>query len=234
MDSLRSFVYKLALCLGLPWLIMVVVPYARQQNLQPVPYADADVEANADLRGGVFPMAISGDKKRGQEVYFSEGCAQCHTQVIRPTYAGWDQWKRGWGSNQDPTGTSQTRQTTPWDYLHEDFAAIGQRRIGPDLANAAYRSKSAAELHAKLFAPRSVAHWSVMPSYRHLYQIKKIEGGVRADAIPLPKEAGVPDGYQVVPGDSAKALAEYLLALKRDLPLPVAISGAKPAAEAKK
>jgi cytochrome c oxidase cbb3-type subunit 2 len=232
MDSLRTFVIRLAVCLGVPWFFLVVRPYASERGRQPVPYGEKDAEANSDVRGFAYPAIMVADKARGAEVYRKEGCAQCHTQIIRPTYAGWDQWKRGYGANQDPKVSVPTRQTTAWDYMREDFAPIGLRRIGADLSNAGYRFKDANAVHALLYAPQSVTPWSNMPSFKHLYDLKKIEGERRADAVTFPKGVDVPDGWQVVPTYEATALAEYMLALKRDLPLPDAIAPLK--AEAKK
>jgi cytochrome c oxidase cbb3-type subunit 2 len=239
MESLRKFVYGLAVCFGLPWFLLVVRPYLKERNREPIPYTsnethpdlkgqvDTEFFENPNLRGVYFPQAATGNKSSGAAVYGRLGCAQCHTQMIRPTYLGNDSWKLGWGPSQEAGKLVNTRQTTPWDYYKEDFAMIGQRRIGPDLANAGYRFPSVNAIHAKLFAPRSILKWSSHPSYPSLYDVVAIEGTEkRKDALILPASANVPTGMQVVPNGQAKLLADYIMVLKRDQPLPMSVSQA--------
>jgi cytochrome c oxidase cbb3-type subunit II len=234
MESLPKFVLGLAVCFGLPAFAMVLKPYANELKRQPIPYTasethpdlgievDTEFYERPDLRGVVYPAATAGSKLRGQAVYGRMGCAQCHTQIIRPSYLGVDQYKRGWGADQESKGLVETRESTAWDYLGEDFAMIGQRRIGPDLANAGYRFKSAADVHTFLYSPRARHAWSNHPTYPSLYDVVAVEQTPRADSI---KADGIPDGKQVVPTAEGKALAEYMLSLKRDLPLPISLSG---------
>ncbi len=238
MESLPKFVLGLAACFGLPAFTLVLQPYAAERNRQPVPYTSADTNPELgtevdtefydrpDLKGIVYPAATAGSKMRGQLVYARMGCAQCHTQVIRANGTSSDAYKQGWGADQSAKGLAETRESTAWDYLGEDFAMIGQRRLGPDLANAGYRFKDAAAVHTMLYAPKSVHHWSSHPSFTSLYEEMAIEGPeARADALKLPASVPVVEGQQIVPSSDAKALAEYLLGLKRDLPLPISISG---------
>jgi cytochrome c oxidase cbb3-type subunit 2 len=152
------------------------------------------------------------------------GCAQCHTQVIRPNYIGVDQYKKNWGAEQGAKGMPETRASTAYDFLGEDFAMIGQRRVGPDLTNAGYRFNSSLEVYQMLYSPRLRRPWSNHPTYPSLFNVADIESEPRIDAI-TDGTYSVPAGKQIVPTSDAKALAEYLLALKRDLPLPMSISG---------
>lgn len=237
MESLPKFILGLAACFGLPAFCLVLKPYADERNRQPVPYTSADTDPDLglevdtefyerpDLKGVVYPTFTAGSKRRGQLVYAQMGCAQCHTQIIRPSYIGIDPYKKGWGSEQEAKGLAETRPSTPWDYLGEDFAMIGQRRLGPDLANAGYRFKSASDLHLMLYAPRTIKAWSNHPEYPSLYETVVVESKRRADALKLPAKISAPKGQQIVPTSDAKALAEYILGLKRDLPLPISVSG---------
>lgn len=237
MESLPKFIFALAACFGLPAVCLVLKPYADERNRQPVPYTSAETHPDLgqevdtefydrpDLKGVVYPAATAGSKKRGQRVYEQMGCAQCHTQIIRPSYIGVDPYKKGWGSDQQPGAMAETRASTGWDYLGEDFAMIGQRRLGPDLANAGYRFKSAADLHLMLFAPRAVKPWSNHPTFASLYDSVLVEAEPRADALKLPAKVSIQEGHQIVPNSDGKALAEYILGLKRDLPVPISISG---------
>lgn len=256
MNSLKSFVLILGACIGVPTYIMAVRPYAIERERQPVPYeseppANNPAAAPKDdpkYKGLFFPQAFAGDNKRGELIYIREGCAQCHTQVIRPDYAGNDRIKIHAGKEQEYAKGYQpveTRQTLPWDYMHEDFAMFGQRRVGPDLANAGYRlsdkdGKSdpakVAAFYQYLYAPRSRTDhtgkdlsWSNSPSYKHLFEVRVKETPEgRADAVKLPDNLMPADGMEIVPTEDAAALAGYILGLKRDSALPSSITGVKP------
>ena len=67
--------------------------------------------------------------------------------------------------------------------------------------------------------------WSNHPNFSSLYDSVAIESTPRADGLPIPAKLSIPAGQQIVPNSDAKALAEYILGLKRDLPLPISISG---------
>jgi cytochrome c oxidase cbb3-type subunit 2 len=256
MNSLKSFVLVLGACIGVPTYIMAVRPYATERKRQQVPYQASPDPANPaatppdaeTLKGLSYPPAFAGDSRRGELVYVREGCAQCHTQVIRPDYAGNDRIKRYAGREQEYKKDVPTpvRQTHMWDYMHEDFAMFGIRRVGPDLANAGYRFPTVdkngapdpgpvARLYRHLYNPRSIPdrEWSNCPSMKHLFveKLKESPQG-RADALqPSGSFAPAREGYEIVPTAEAKALVQYLLGLKRDHPIPASISGAKPKAQ---
>lgn len=239
MNSLKNFVLAMGGCFAVPTFFMVLLPYSTERNRQPVPYVMEEPGSgkafdDEGLKGLYYPSAYAGDRARGAEIYGREGCAQCHTQLIRPDYAGVDQFKVKWGADLEGKGTP-TRQTIMWDYMHENFAMLGQRRIGPDLANAGYRV--AADLNAfyvYLYAPRARHEWSNSPGYKHLFKKRLKEGDGSADAIKLPANLAPEEGYEIVPTSEAKALAEYMLGLKRDQPVPVSITKAPPKPAEKK
>ena len=247
MNSLKSFVFALGACVGIPTYIMAVRPYAVERERQPVPYLSEPNAANptakpADpegLKGLYYPQSYAGDNKRGELVYVREGCAQCHTQVIRDGSVGIDPWKRHSGREQEykKDVPAMVRETTPWDYMHEDFAMIGVRRVGPDLANAAYRfdtDEKAAALYAHLYAPRAVEgmEWSICPAFHHLFEVVSMETPEgRGDAVKITgKHAAkyAPDsGFEIVPTQEARDLVEYIRGLKRDYDKPASISPPK-------
>jgi cytochrome c oxidase cbb3-type subunit 2 len=261
MNSLKSFVLTLGACIGLPTYIMAVRPYAIERERQPVAY-NGDPPANnptgqppddPTLKGLYYPQAFPGDNKRGERIYIREGCAMCHSQVVRPDYAGNDQIKVYGGVEQAYAKglmPIEVRQTHPWDYMHEDFAMFGQRRLGPDLANAGYRFTAADgtrdeakinHLYQYLYAPRSRQDlgWSNSPGYKHLFEMKEKETPEgRADALKFvlsdelteeQRERLLPDeDHEIVPTEDAKALASYILSLKRAAPVPASITGVKP------
>lgn len=239
MNSLKHFVLILGTCFIVPTYCMVAQPYAAERNRQTVPYVMEEPGSgkpfdDTSLKGLSYPAAFSGDRKRGEQIYGREGCVQCHTQVIRPDYAGIDQFKKTWGKDQEGKSAVATRQTFMWDYMHEDFAMLGQRRIGPDLANAGYRFQDKInDFYLYLYAPRARHAWSNSPGFKHLFITRPKEGQGSNLALKLPENLAPPAGQEIVPSNDARALAEYVLGLKRDQPLPVSITGAKPKAEAK-
>lgn len=239
MNSLKHFVFTLGACFAVPTAFMVATPYAAERNRQAVPYVMQDPGSgkaydDEALKGLSYPSQTAGARTRGAEIYGREGCVQCHTQVIRPDYAGIDQFKKGWGRTQEGDAIVPTRQTLMWDYMGENFAMLGQRRVGPDLANAGYRFKDRInDFYLYLYAPRVLHHWSNSPSFPHLFVNRLKEGNGAVDALKLPPNLAAPEGREIVPTSEARALAAYVLGLKRDEPLPVSLTGAKPAPESK-
>lgn len=222
MKELRRFTISLAAVFGLPWLFLVMIPWAKMRDLRPIAYGEADGEVEAPS----YPPGKSGQVQWGHRLYAQEGCVYCHTQMVRPTYAGSDLWRLGWGGREEE---GLARETRPHDFLGEPYAFLGVHRIGPDLSNAGWRLPEKAWHHLHLFNPRIVTPESVMPSFNHLYKVKPIEGGRSAEALDLQGPHAPPDGYQVVPTPEARALVDYILSLKKDHKLPTALES-RPAA----
>ena len=188
----------LGFAFALPWLLLVVLPYLGQSDAEPVPYAEGQ-----EVEGGLaaYPdrtLQRHGASDYGREIYAAEGCAYCHTQVVRPTYAGPDMWRPGWGGREED---GLARETQPGDYANESVALLGYQRIGQDLSNVGHRITTAEEMHRHLYDPKSFDSDSGMPAYKHLY-----------------RRATVGKGW--VPSPKAEALVDYLLSLKKDQPLP--------------
>jgi cbb3-type cytochrome oxidase cytochrome c subunit len=93
---------------------------------------------------------------------------------------------------------------------------------------------SAAWHHQHLFAPRSVSPDSNMPSYRFLYEKRRIGGQPSADALPLTggDADAPPPGWEYVPSYDAKALVAYLMSLDQSHPLKEVKASAPAAAPA--
>ena len=195
--SLKNLLLGLVATFALPWLVVVVRPYGSMSRLSPVAY---DEDAGDQMKGTFPPVRMAGHA-RGQTIYFEQGCAQCHTQVIRPQYLGGDgdEFKKGWGTEQDSFAPKRTRQTTPYDYLGETFAPIGHRRNGPDLANAGYRFASRTDVLAHLFDPRARNDWSTCPSQRHLFSERRIQGQPSDLAVQATGAHAPAEGYEIVP-----------------------------------
>lgn len=195
----RTFFFGLFVAFGLPWLLLVGLPYGSLKALEPRVLDEDGLE--------IFPPPSRGLILHGHRVYMAQGCYQCHTQVIRPTYAGPDRWRF---SGETP------RETHPLDFLHiGPIAPIGLQRIGPDLANLGFRTEDASQLFVRLYDPRAIHSWSVMPSFSHLFDKRRVQGQRSANALPLDT---VPDGWEVVPTFEAQALVTYLMSLRKDGP----------------
>jgi cytochrome c oxidase cbb3-type subunit 2 len=139
---------------------------------------------------------------RGRTVYVSEGCVYCHSQQPRDPSQAPD-GLRGWG-----------RPSTPGDYAYDYPHQLGTMRTGPDLLNIGVRQPSDDWHHAHLFQPRALVEWSIMPSYRYLYEVKDV--ATENDfVVKLPEKYAV-KGKFVVAKQEALDLVAYLKALKRN------------------
>ncbi len=92
---------------------------------------------------------------------------------------------------------------------------------------------SAAWHHVHLYSPRSINLDSNMPSYRFLYEKRRIRDQRSADALQLTGSDAPPEGWEVIPTYDAKCLVAYLMALNQSRPLnEVRSAGGAPAASA--
>src|SRR5882757_10256966 len=78
---------------------------------------------------------------------------------------------------------------------------------------------SAAWHHVHLYAPRSINPDSNMPSYRFLYEKRRIAGEHSAEALQLSSSDAPPAGWEVVPTYDAKCVVAYLMGLNQSHPL---------------
>jgi cbb3-type cytochrome oxidase cytochrome c subunit len=90
---------------------------------------------------------------------------------------------------------------------------------------------SAAWHHVHLYSPRSINFDSNMPSYRFLYQTRRISDARSSDALQLTGSDAPPEGWEVIPTFDAKCLVAYMMALNQSHPLKdVRSAGASAAA----
>jgi cbb3-type cytochrome oxidase cytochrome c subunit len=89
---------------------------------------------------------------------------------------------------------------------------------------------SAAWHHVHLYSPRSINVDSIMPSYRFLYQTRRISDAPSAEALHLTGSDAPADGWEIVPTFDARCLVAYLMSLNQSHPLKEVRSGAPPAA----
>jgi cbb3-type cytochrome oxidase cytochrome c subunit len=306
------------------WVGLTVLPNWQIGHLNP----QSDEEGT-----DTYPQPQSGMFERGARVYAANGCVYCHSEQVRPEYAGAD-IERKWGN----------RRSAPRDYIFERPVQLGKMRMGQDLANIGARAPaeqqspppsgaaspggspgaptqgapapgaaalpspagapatqaaakapppaagspsragspataqspaaggsppkpaapptgvaspspgamtnaspgattapssgpqvagppwpiqtigqppmySAAWHHVHLYSPRSINLDSNMPSYRFLYQKRRISDARSADALHLTGSDAPPEGWEVVPSFDAKCLVAYLMALNQSHPL---------------
>jgi cbb3-type cytochrome oxidase cytochrome c subunit len=74
---------------------------------------------------------------------------------------------------------------------------------------------SAAWHHVHLYAPRSINPDSNMPTYRFLYEKRRIAGERSAEALQLSGADAPPEGWEVVPTYDAKCVVAYLMGLNQ-------------------
>lgn len=229
--SFRIFAIGLTASFAVAWVTMVVLPFLALRNPAPISYQEG-----VDSVEGIYHPKHSGRVVNGYEVYAENGCYQCHTQVIRPTYAGTDLWRPDWaGLKADPDRGDTRRESNVFDYSGLDFAPIGVTRVGPDLTNLGRRaiaergSDAEAWLFQHLYNPRLDPNlsWSTCPSYPFLFEEKEIMGQRSDHALDIEVESG----HEVVPGPKARALVSYLLSLQHDDPVPSSINYAPPTAD---
>ena len=219
---------------GAAWLAIIVIPFFKMRALAPIALNQA-----ADGASGVFFPKRTGRVADGARVYAENGCYLCHTQVVRPTYAGHDLYRPDWGGLKNDADRGDTRrETNAYDFFGESFAQIGVMRIGPDLSNLGRRIESqyavggdpAAWLYAHLYNPRTIPQlWnSTCPPHPFLFEKRQIKGNPSADALKV--TAG--NNHEWVPAADAKALVSYLLSLKKDQQAPAALNFAPKSNEA--
>jgi cytochrome c oxidase cbb3-type subunit 2 len=190
------------------WLGLVVAPYFQIGHLHAV--TDEDTKNS-------FPPKLSGLAEQGRKVYAANGCIYCHSQQVRGENQGSD-LARGWGA----------RRTVPRDYIYDRPVFLGTMRTGPDLANIGARQRGEAGakwLHLHFYWPQAMSPGSIMPNFRFLYRMQKIVGNGSKDALHFPEtgpQPYIPDGYEIVPTEEAKALVAYLQELNHNYPLPEA------------
>ncbi len=204
---------------------MIAIPY-KSMSSAALPNFDED----ADERSDVYNPLRSGRITDGALVYEANGCATCHTQVIRPTNAGADMWRSDWAGlvNDEDRGDTR-RETHSFDYLGQERANIGFMRVGPDLSNVALRVIDYIKdtdltpemyLYLQLYNARAKvgAEESNCPTNPYLFDKVKRYGAVPQNALPIEDEE-----FIFVPNEKAQALVSYLLSLKKDDVAPAAV-----------
>ena len=171
------------------------------------------VPAASEDGSPLYPRRPSGAAIQGKDVYISQGCVACHTQQVRPAGLGGD-IARGWGQ----------RPTVARDYILQDRLLLGSLRTGPDLADIGGRQSSDDWHYLHLFDPTLTSPGSNMPSFRQLFELRRVGATPAKDALRLPAThpAAAPAGKEWVPTERGRNLVAYLRSLRLDYNSPEA------------
>lgn len=181
----------------------------------------------------------SAQDAEGARIYAAEGCALCHTQMIRRSMSGKD-WQTAIDRGTDPDFPYRVSEPEDMDaeFNREGAAQAGVAAIGPDLSNAAEyaagrleyenavsggtaRAAQAREwLALHLYHPREPQFrkpWSVCPAMPELFEERPVQGNApSAEALPVRMEPG----RELVPSERGERLLNYLSSLRRLEPSP--------------
>ncbi|MFT5789489.1 MAG: cytochrome c oxidase cbb3-type subunit 2 [Shewanella sp.] len=111
----------------------------------------------------------------GRDIYISEGCHVCHTQMVR---------------NIEPEVKRDGRANKEGDDIYEFPNLWGSKRTGPDLTNLG-RKYSAQWQRLHLIDPRQVVPTSLMPAYPWLFK-QALSGDDIEDKMLVLQGLGVP------------------------------------------
>jgi cytochrome c oxidase cbb3-type subunit 2 len=130
MKNLNTLLAGVFLAVAMPFGALVISSQVQLGSLGRAP---------AEEGGPLFPSREPGLAIQGRAVYVSLGCVSCHTQQVRPAGQGSD-IARGYG----------VRPSVARDYSQQPQVLLGDRRLGPDLANFGVRAKDVGGVHAAI------------------------------------------------------------------------------------
>ncbi len=126
----------------------------------------------------------------GRDIYLTEGCVNCHSQMVRPLVAETERYGE---------------YSKPGESVYDHPFLWGSRRIGPDLAREGVRNPSAL-WHLRHFnRPTDTSPGSIMPAYTHLLD-KPIDFAQAQRSVAAMRRLGVPyaEGDERGAADAAK------------------------------
>ncbi|MET2900158.1 cbb3-type cytochrome c oxidase subunit II [Vibrio rotiferianus] len=166
-----------------------------------------------DIVKGSLAKPLTAIELAGRDIYISEGCHVCHTQMVRPL---------------EPETKRNGRANKESDDIYEFPNLWGSKRTGPDLTNLGRKySDQWHVLH--LIDPRQVIPTSIMPAYPWLFE-QTLSGDAIGDKMETLRILGVPytdqeisDARLQVRGKTkGEALIRYLQSLGQDTAQEVA------------
>ncbi|ENP8339422.1 cbb3-type cytochrome c oxidase subunit II [Vibrio harveyi] len=166
-----------------------------------------------DITKGSLAKPLTAIELAGRDIYISEGCHVCHTQMVRPL---------------EPEIKRNGRANKESDDIYEFPNLWGSKRTGPDLTNLGRKySDQWHVLH--LIDPRQVVPTSIMPAYPWLFE-QTLSGNAIGNKMETLRTLGVPytdqeisDARLQIRGKTkGEALIRYLQSLGQDTAQEVA------------
>lgn len=170
----------------------------------------------------------------GARIYAAEGCALCHTQMIRRSMSGGD-WQTAIDRGTDPDFPYRVSEPEDMDaeFNREGAPQAGVAAVGPDLSNEAEYAAGRLEyedavsggtlraaqvrewLALHLYNPREPQFkkpWTVCPAMPGLFEERPVEGNAPSlAALPVRMERG----RELAPSPRGERLLNYLASLRR-------------------
>jgi cytochrome c oxidase cbb3-type subunit I/II len=135
----------------------------------------------------------------GRDVYLSEGCYNCHSQMVRPIYAETKRYAGGYSK--------------AGEYIYDHPFQWGSRRIGPDLfREGGIRTESWHYRHFK--DPPAITAGSIMPPYTWLLS-KDLDFASIPTKLRAMRALGVPYDDETVAHGEQLARAQALQVAER-------------------
>ena len=128
-----------------------------------------------EIRAVSLAKPLTALEVAGRDVYISEGCHVCHTQMVRDI---------------EPEVRRDGRANKEADDIYEFPNLWGSKRTGPDLTNLG-RKYSAQWQRLHLINPRQVVPTSLMPAYPWLFE-QALSGDDIEDKMRVLRGLGVP------------------------------------------
>jgi len=138
----------------------------------------------------------------GRDIYISEGCVNCHSQMIRPLRAETERYGE---------------YSKPGESVYDHPFLWGSRRIGPDLARVGKKIPSGLWHLRHFLNPHDTSPGSIMPPYAHLVE-KEFDFAAVPRSVGALRKVGVPyddattDGAAELARGQAREIAERIVA----------------------
>ena len=193
--------------------IILIITTAVVASFSLVVWVVTNILRTDDIAKGSLAKPLTALELAGRDIYISEGCHVCHTQMVRPLEP---EIKRNGRANQES------------DDIYEFPNLWGSKRTGPDLTNLGRKySDQWHVLH--LIDPRQVVPTSIMPAYPWLFE-QTLSGNAIGNKMETLRTLGVPytdqeisDARLQIRGKTkAEALIRYLQSLGQDTAQEVA------------
>lgn len=138
----------------------------------------------------------------GRDIYIREGCANCHSQMVRPFRSETERYGE---------------YSKAGEYVYDHPFLWGSKRTGPDLHRIGGKYSHSWHYNHML-EPSAVSSGSIMPAYPWLFE-QTIDKGMTAGKISALRTVGVPyeEGYEEKANDDLDKQAQDVVAkLKAD------------------